>query len=200
MTRLQGLAVGAVLGLLIIASVVLLWNDRDAPAFVVVPSDAEATIAVHVTGAVATPGVVLVPGGARLVDVIEAAGGLDATADTNQLNLAARVGDAQRVEIPNISATPMPTTVDHESTAETITLETPVSELSEDPASSRINLNTADAERLEELPSIGPVLAQRIVAYRDQNGPFASIEDLEAVPGISAGIIEELRPLVTVDG
>jgi competence protein ComEA len=61
-----------------------------------------------------------------------------------------------------------------------------------------VDLNTADAAALEELPRVGPVLAERIVAWRTENGPFASAADLDAVPGIGPALLEALLPLVVV--
>ncbi len=65
-------------------------------------------------------------------------------------------------------------------------------------ADGTVNLNTADAAALDTLPRIGPALAERILAWREKNGPFASVEDLLDVPGIGDAILDGLRDLVTV--
>lgn len=194
MTRLQRIAVGAVLGVAITVSTALAFFPNDDPDVVLSPAPPEGTIAVHIEGAVATPGLVVVPAGARLADVLAAAGGLRPDADVSGLNVAARVADAQRIIILQTAPTP-----NLASTALPPTLGVPVTPLAE-ANGDLINLNTADAALLETLPGIGPVLAQRIVDYRDQNGPFRSVDDLEDISGISARLIDELRPLVTVDG
>ncbi|MBA2277089.1 MAG: ComEA family DNA-binding protein [Chloroflexia bacterium] len=193
MPRLQRVVLALVLGLLVTASVVLLFNRRDTPSFVIVPSTVEATIAVQIGGAVATPGVVNLPAGARMIDAIDAAGGLSAAADVSQLNLAARLADAQRLDIPRLTPSPEATRVSSSTPTD------PSTELT-DPGDTRINVNTAEVVELETLPGIGPVLAARIIAYRGEHGPFQTVDDLDAVQGISATMVEELRPLVTVDG
>lgn len=64
----------------------------------------------------------------------------------------------------------------------------------------KININRASAEELEALPGIGPVLAARIVAYREEHGPFRSVEDLLRIPGIGPATLERIREMITVDG
>ena len=133
-------------------------------------------LTVHVSGAVVRPGLVVVPSGARIADVISAAGGALRTADLARLNLAAAVRDAEHIHVPIA-------VVDDGSSI--------------DPGSDRgVDLNHADAAELEELPGVGPVLAQRIVAYREENGPYATIEDLLDVPGIGEAKLAQLRDAV----
>ncbi len=197
MNRLQRIAVSAALGVAITVSLVLAFVRNDDPPIVLTPARSEATIAVHIAGAVATPGLMLLPSGARLADVLTAAGGLRSDADVSRLNVAARVADAQRIIIPGVSALPtppasLPSTI---AQANEVAPSPPFASRDE-----RINLNTADAALLETLPGIGPVLAQRIIDHREQMGPFQSVDDLEAIDGISARLVDELRPLVTVDG
>ncbi len=167
----------------LITSVALIASDRlDRPSLIV--SDMSLpTIVVQVDGAVATPGTFRLPGGARLDDLDSAAGGFTAEADLTALNLAARIGDGEVVRIPARS-TAAPTT-EPAGTATAIT---------------RVNLNTATSDELTALPGIGPVLSERIVAWRDQNGPFTSLDQLVEVEGISSRLLDELRPLVTLDG
>ncbi|MEP6776693.1 MAG: ComEA family DNA-binding protein, partial [Chloroflexota bacterium] len=66
------------------------------------------------------------------------------------------------------------------------------------PPASPININTATAEQLQTLPSIGPSTAARIIADREQNGPFRSIEDLTRITGIKEGIMSKIRAYITV--
>lgn len=128
-------------------------------------------VAVHVSGAVAVPGVVTVSEGSRIADIVIAAGGATRDADLNRVNLAALVRDGEHVVIPSIS---------------------PVA-LGGAPPDERFDLNTADALGFESLPGIGPVLASRIVDYREANGPFESVEDLLDVPGIGESKLVGIR-------
>lgn len=139
-----------------------------------------AAVYVHVFGAVAKPGLYRLADGARVVDVVAAAGGLQSDADTGAVNLARRLADGEQLYVPAVGET----IVDSPGTS---------------PAGDgRVNLNTADAAALETLPRIGPALAERILAWRDENGRFTSVEDLLAVPGIGEKMLEGLRDVVTV--
>lgn len=173
-------SVAIVSGLLVLALLVLL--DQQRAISIEVVGQPVALSSVHITGAVATPGVVNVPPGARVIDAVEAAGGLTDDADTASINLAARIGDGERVDIPVVS-TVAPTSPMESSSAN---------------ANGLMNINTATVEELVELPSIGDVLATRIVAYREIHGPYQSVDDLLNVEGISNSILEEIRPLITV--
>lgn len=135
-------------------------------------------LVVDVAGAVRRPGVYRMPAGARVHEAIEAAGGTTVRADTSSLNRAAPVVDGQQVLVPmRGSQAASPTGP------------------SDAPAT--ISLNSADADDLDELPGIGPVTAERIVAERDAGGPYASVDDLDRVPGIGPATIESLRGLAT---
>ena len=146
-------------------------------------------IVVHVVGAVASPGVVVLADGARVADAIAAAGGAASDADTEQLNLARVLGDGEQVRVPHVGeqlAAPDPAP------------SPPGASGGRPPAAGPININTAGASELEALPGIGPALAARIVEYRDGHGPFASVDDLTDVPGIGPAKLEALRSQATV--
>lgn len=130
---------------------------------------------VHVTGAVRLPGVYTVEASARVLDVIAAAGGFTDAADRETVNLARPVTDGELLHVPEVGET-APTAA----------------------SDGRVNLNTADVAALDGLPRIGPALASRIVAWRDEHGRFTSVDDLLAVPGIGDAILAGLRELVTV--
>jgi competence protein ComEA len=148
-----------------------------APPLAVDPGDGgERVITVHVAGAVAAPGVVEVAAGSRVGEALAAAGGVTPEADLTRVNLAAPLADGQQVLVP--CAPPGGATV-----------------LAGD---GRVHLNVAGAEELEALPGVGPVLAQRIVAYREANGPFSVVEDLLDVPGIGEAKLAALREAVLV--
>jgi len=155
-----------------------------------VPSGSPASLVVHVVGAVAAPGVVRVTTGARVLDVVAAAGGLAPDADTTRVNLAAKVADGQRVVVPAVGA-PVPSAVAGDGGADADVAGTP------DP-SSPVNLNEATAAQLDTLPGVGPATAAAIIAHRVQHGPFRSVDALGDVRGIGPAKLEQLRPLVTV--
>lgn len=155
-----------------------------------VPSSAErdAPVTVHVAGAVVRPGVVRVPGGARVVDAIDAAGGGQPDADLDRLNLAAKVVDGQRVAVARIGqAAPVEAGVAAAAGAAPGAAE-----------SGPLNLNTATAEQLEELPGIGPTLAAAILAEREERGGFDAVTELQDVRGIGELRYADIKDLVAV--
>jgi competence protein ComEA len=137
-------------------------------------SDSGSSIAVHVSGAVLDPGVVKVPAESRVLDVVIAAGGATHSADLTGINLAAPVRDGDRVIVPFLGETESESNVD-----------------------AGLDLNTATAAGLEGLPGVGPVLAARIVAYRDEHGPFGTVEDLLDVPGIGEAKLASMRDSIS---
>jgi competence protein ComEA len=149
----------------------------ETPPLSVDPGGSQRVITVHVAGAVRTPGVVQVPAGSRVGDAIAAAGGALPDADLERVNLAAPMADGQQLLVPVVQ---------------------PGEGAGAGAADGRVHINTATAEELEALPGVGPVLAARIVSYRDANGPFAVIEDLLDVPGIGEGKLAALREVVLV--
>ncbi|WP_323958501.1 hypothetical protein GC088_07950 [Arthrobacter sp. JZ12] len=166
-------------------------EGRPAEAEGAQPARAEAagTVVVHVAGAVGQPGVVEAPAGSRVFEVLEKAGGALPEAELAAVNLAAEVLDGQQILIPRIGeSVQAPDTHGNESSDQG----------EPSGAAAALNLNTADAGELEELPRVGPVLAQRIVEWREQHGLFSAPEDLDGVPGIGPAMLEALLPLVTV--
>lgn len=152
-----------------------------------------AMILVHVDGEVHAPGVVRLAPGARVLDVVEAAGGLTGRADTDRLNLARLVADGERVWVP-APGQEVPDLLDP--------VADPGAEAPTGPAASSpahmVNLNTADQAALEELPGVGPVTAGHILAWRSEHGRFTSVEELLEVSGIGERTLEQLRPHVTL--
>ncbi|WP_345802660.1 ComEA family DNA-binding protein [Microbacterium sp. AZCO] len=142
-----------------------------------------ASLYVHVSGAVAVPGLYVLEDGARVVDAIGVAGGFAPEADQDAVNLARPLSDGEQLVVPVVGA--VPTAAEGGGAA---------------PAAGdgRVNLNTADAAALDTLPRVGPAMAQRIIDWREANGRFTSVEDLLAVPGIGDKMLEALRDLVTV--
>lgn len=130
---------------------------------------------VHVLGAVERPGLYVLGIDARLIDAVAAAGGTTDDADLAGVNLARVLADGEQVVVPVLG--------------ESTVSGAPVAGSADD----LIDLNTADQTALETLPRIGPALAQRIIAWREENGRFQSIDDLLAVPGIGEKLLEAIR-------
>lgn len=143
------------------------------------------TIAVHVSGAVAAPGVYELEEGARVADAVEHAGGFLEGAAENALNLARVLNDGEQVVVP---------------TAEEHAAQQSAVESAGGTASlgGKVNINTASAEQLDTLPGVGESTAQKIIADREANGPFSSPEDLKRVSGIGDKKYAELADLITV--
>jgi len=196
--RLDTLSRGEIAGLIVVLVAVLggagLWYARSLPKPVTIaqegpgggaaasvsPSPAPSLI-VDVAGAVRRPGVYEFGEGDRVIDAIERAGGPLAKADLSLLNLAAPLTDGTQILVPK-TGPPGAAPVGGGSGS----------------AGGLLNINTASATDLEGLSGIGEVLAATIVDYRDQNGPFASVDDLEDVSGIGPATLEEIRDQVTV--
>ncbi len=151
----------------------------------------EDTLVVHAAGAVARPGVyeVRLPG--RVLDVLTAAGGALPEADLDQLNLAARVSDGDRVYLPRVGESmPPPSGVGSASVGS--------SGGAGGAAAGPVNLNSATPAELDALPGVGPATAKAIVDHRTQKGRFASVDDLLSVRGIGEAKMADLRDKVRV--
>jgi competence protein ComEA len=140
------------------------------------------------TTAVAANDVVVyhLPGGARVVDAVTAAGGLGADADGNAINLAAVLRDGERVYVPRVGEEVL--VVAGAEPASTGTA----------PPTGPIDVNIATAADLDALPGVGPSTAAAIVAYRDQHGPFQTVDEIGEVRGIGPAKLEAIRGMVTV--
>lgn len=138
----------------------------------------EPILTVYVSGWVATPGVVRLIEGSIVADAVAAAGGAVQGALLDSVNLAAPLLDGDHIQIPGPGDPELPSGADE--------------------SGGLISLNHADATGLEDLPGVGPVLAERIVAHREANGPFQTVEDLLEVPGIGEAKLASIRDLVSV--
>ena len=134
---------------------------------------------VHVVGSVRRPGLYRLRDGSRIADAVQRAGGATRRADLALINLAAPLADGAQVVVPRRQRA---------GAAIAVPGAAPVGPVS---------LNTATLEQLDALPGIGPTTAQRILAYRQENGAFSSVDELDAVPGIGPSRLEQLRELVT---
>ena len=149
-------------------------------------------IIVHITGCIKKQGIVEINEGARIIDVIEAAGGVTKEADIAKVNLAYIVKDAQKIYIPSI--------YDKEDT-EYITLNNGENVIVEDKyggESDMVNINTATQTELESLSGIGPSTALKIINYREEHGKFKSIEEIKEVPGIGDAKFNSIKDMIEV--
>lgn len=144
-------------------------TDR-ADAYVEPPHAFVDRITVHISGAVRNPGVVIADGDARVADIVILAGGAEPEAALGRVNLAAPVRDGDHIIVPSLK-----------------------DDGGLGAADERFDLNTATASEFEALPGVGPVLASRIVAHRDDHGPFDTIEDLLDVAGIGEAKLAAIR-------
>lgn len=165
-------------------------SSGEPPATVTVgiKTDHASRIKIHVTGAVAHPGVYEIDSGARAEDALRMAGGALPDADLNQINLAAKLADGQQIAVPPKGAAAG----------------------ADDPAAlgalrgvstgqaGPVNLNSATVEQLDSLDGIGPKTAQKIIEYRESHGGFSSTDELMEVPGIGAAKYERIKGQVTV--
>ena len=188
------------LALVIAAGGVAFWVNRpqavpiiistpvptSTPTPAITPSPAP--LRVYVTGAVLKPDVYTLPPNSIVKDAIAAAGGATSDADLDRINLAMQLADQAHIYVPCKGEVNPPITP-------------PVARPS--PGSSGggglVNINAATVEELDTLPGIGPAIAQRIVDYRNDNGPFATIEDLMNVRGIGETTFADLKNRITVE-
>lgn len=160
-------------------------------------------LVVHVAGAVASPGVVRLAAGARVVDAVTAAGGLRADADPDRVNLAAPLGDGQRVVVPvlgqpaPVELTPAPAS-GSDASSDGPGGASDGGAAAGGAGAALVDINTATAEQLDTLPGVGPSTAAAILEHRDRQGPFTSVDELLDVRGIGDAKLEALRDLVTV--
>jgi len=170
--------------------------DPSAAGSAAAPTTVVATLVVDVGGAVARPGLVRVGRGARVADVVAAAGGATHDADLDRLNLAATVADGERLFVPHLGQSSIPVAVNGDGGGDGgVTGGGPVPG---SPGAAPVDLNSATAEQLDALPGVGPATAAAIVAYRTQHGPFRSVDELLQVHGIGPAKLAALRSKVRV--
>ncbi len=144
-------------------------------------------IIVDVAGAVVNPSIVELPAGSRVFEAVEKAGGLTTEADIKWTNQAEMLTDGQKIYIPTKQ--------------ELEDIDAPLSDLpgiGKQSGQGRININTADAETLQQLSGIGPVTAQKIIDFRNQNGKFNSIEEITQVSGIGDKTLAKFKEKITI--
>ena len=167
---------------------ILLRDSSPGAVEIVLPtSTPPSDVRVYVTGAVNQPGVHEVYEGARLEDAVEAAGGPASDADLVAVNLAERVADEDHWHIPRLGETPPASNATQ-----------PTGGAQTSTGGTKLDINSASAAELQTLPQIGEVRSRDIVAHREANGPFATIDDLVDVRGIGPGIMDAVRDLIEV--
>lgn len=186
----RAVIVYAVLIVALIAAIALLLASRPQPVSITVnpppptgtpaPTLTPSPITVYITGAVAQSGVTLtLPYASRVEEALAAAGGALPDADLERINLAAVLRDGDQVHVPL------------QGEGDTA-LATPS-------GGQLVRINTATLEEINTLPGIGPALAERIIAYREANGAFASLDDLDQVEGIGPDLLAEIAALVVFE-
>lgn len=153
------------------------------------------TLVIQVVGQVRKPGVVHVKSGSRVQDAVSAAGGALPGADLSAINLARVVADGEQIQVPKPGEQPTPPPAGGGGAGSGAPA---VGGAPTSSAASVVNLNTADETTLEGLPGVGPVMAQRILQWRADNGRFSTVDELGEVSGIGDKTLAQLLPLVTV--
>jgi len=187
--RYRVVLAAAILTVIAVSLAVLFVRRPDPPRIVVqepitkpvvaASPQVPARLVVHLSGEVIAPGVYTLPVGARVDDALKAAGGPSEVGDVHRLNLAARLADGQQIVIPK-RTDPLFSAV----------------ATGPSPSPARLNINTASVSELDRLPGVGPVTAQRIVAYREQNGPFHQLEQLRAANLVNSATFEKIKDLI----
>ncbi len=179
---------------------------REEPRAIVVATTAPRPTAttqmlnLEVSGAVNRPGTYHIEAGARVADAVDAAGGARTDANLSALDLGHQIKNGETILVPTVAANPQSVLGGRAEVTATI----PTRNLSATTASKttptgKVNINTASAAELEALPRIGPVMAQRIIDYRSQEGPFKTIDDIQNVKGIGEATFNALKDLIIVE-
>lgn len=178
-----GIPFGVLVGLLAAGAILLAASQPRGHPVTLVPPPPQAPLVVHVSGAVIAPGVYTLPVGSRVQDAVLAAGGYTQVADDQAHNLAARLSDGEWIRVPFHA--------DYE-------LQGAADDLANEPGM-RLNINTATRYELEALPGITPVLAERILKYREWYGEFETLDDLLVIYGMTRETFDLIKDLLSVD-
>lgn len=184
LNNIKLIVIGVLSGLFAAALILLVSAPGHGQPVTLLPTPEKAALSIFVTGAVNNPGVYQLPVGSRVENAIQAAGGWSIGADQIALNLAAMLTDGQTIFVPVPGEEPPVYPV--------------IDKMTTDWTGPLININTASPELLDELPGIGPAKAADIVAFRQKNGAFDTIEAIQEVPGIGPGLFEDIHSLITV--
>lgn len=175
-------------------------SEAVIPDTEVVKTGDEAPLLVYVCGEVKSPGVYELPAGSRLCDAVEAAGGFTKKASRDYWNLAEPLTDGQMISFPTKEEADERMKYDTDgNVSDSHSSDEASSDGRMTDAAGRININTADVSKLQELSGIGQTRAEAIVAYRMEHGAFARVEDIMNVSGIKNALFEKMRDDITVD-
>lgn len=152
-------------------------------------------IVVDVDGAVTHPGLYKLPPGSRVQAALAAAGGLSPQADAHRINRAAKLHDGQKLYVLSQGESTPPQAASSGQGCEGQACTSAEGGVAGSDAEGQglVNINTANAAQLTQLPGIGPAIAQKIIDYRTANGPFTSVDDLTKVPGIGAAKLAQIK-------
>ncbi|EGO63291.1 ComEA family DNA-binding protein [Acetonema longum] len=186
---------------IVVAAVILLgssysyWQQSTLPHQASIATESPLAIAkmpdadpvVYVSGFVVKPGVMRIAENSRVIDAVNAAGGLAIGADVSRVNLAQKVKDGMHIQVPGsyVPSGPGAPAATGGSNGTAV-------------SGDKININTADKNQLDSLPGIGPALADRIIQYRQENGMFSAIEDIQKVSGVGAAKFNQLKDRITI--
>jgi competence protein ComEA len=173
MKTVLNMTYGVLIGLLAAGIIWLSVSRPRGEAVTLLPTATPGMVTVYINGAVATPGLYVLPEGSRVEAVVQAAGGFLPGAELGNINLAMSLVDGQQINVPGIVNT------SHVNVG-------------------RVNINTATLSELDTLSGIGPTTAQAILDYRLQNGPFQVIQDIQNVPGVGPATFEVIKDFITV--
>jgi competence protein ComEA len=178
----------------------LVWKTDEGEA-VIINNETEVVeketkpenIIIHITGCVENSGIIKAEKGARIADIIEAAGGLTLDANIERVNLAYKVQDGQKIYIPSINDEILTEIVSSKS-GENVIIEDKI----EGNSNEIININTATQAELEKLTGIGPSTAMKIIEYREKNGKFTAIEEMKNITGIGDAKFDAMREEICI--
>jgi competence protein ComEA len=191
---------GVMAGFVLAGALIFISRAPAGQPILLQPAPTKEPVAVHVVGAVPRPGLYEFAEGARVQDAVDAAGGLLASSNVDAINLAALLVDGEQLVIPyktgeepSDSSAPPSATFDLPNSNDSSSGNSSNSENAD-----LVNINTASLEELDSLPGVGPTTAQRIIDYRNENGPFTTIDEIMDVSGIGPSTFDEIKDLITV--
>jgi competence protein ComEA len=187
-SKLRDLLIGVLFGLFSAGLILLVSRPRPGQAVLLRPAPTARPVVVNIDGAVLSPGVYTLPVQSRVADAVDAAGGLAENASPGSVNLAAELEDGSHIYIPARNR-------ESESAGELIGSAVVLSEEGE--KITLVNINQASLEVLISLPGIGPVTAEKIISYREEQ-LFSRIEEIQKVPGIGPATFEQIKVYLTV--
>jgi competence protein ComEA len=167
------IVIGIFIGLLATGIILITTSPQRGDPVTLLSTSTPGKITVYVSGAVATPGVYVLPEGSRVDNAIQAAGGFITGSEKERVNLAALIIDGEQIDVPGISTT------NHINAG-------------------RVNINSASVSELDALPGIGPSTAQAIIDYRIQNGSFQTIQAIQLVPGVGSATFNGIQDYIMI--